>query len=99
MQGKISPEDHEKRNEQATGQGTDGAAPSIGGFDPSFLQSEDQSHLSYQQGQMDDAYYSPNAEPPFHEHSYLPRNLDFILDIPLEISVELGRTRMRIAVC
>lgn len=26
-----------------------------------------------------------------------PRNLSFILDIPLEISVELGRTRMRIA--
>jgi len=27
----------------------------------------------------------------------IPRNLDFILDIPLEISVELGRARMRIA--
>lgn len=28
---------------------------------------------------------------------YLPRNLDFILDIPLEISVELGRTHVCIA--
>ena len=37
------------------------------------------------------------ADSPGHEHTYLPRNLDFILDIPLEISVELGRTRMRIA--
>ena len=27
----------------------------------------------------------------------IPRNLDFILDIPLEISVELGRAKMRIA--
>lgn len=31
------------------------------------------------------------------DHSQVPRNLDFILDIPLEISVELGRTKMRIA--
>ena len=29
-----------------------------------------------------------------HEGESRPANLDFILDIPLEISVELGRTRM-----
>ena len=31
------------------------------------------------------------------DQSQVPRNLEFILDIPLEVSVELGRTRMRIA--
>ena len=31
------------------------------------------------------------------DQSPMPRNLDFILDIPLEISVELGRAKMRIA--
>ncbi len=50
---------------------------------------DEQEPLSPQQGQ--------NAETPGHDHAYLPRNLDFILDIPLEISVELGHTRIRIA--
>ena len=31
------------------------------------------------------------------DQASLPNNLDFILDIPLEISVELGRARKRIA--
>ncbi|MGA1875806.1 MAG: flagellar motor switch protein FliN [bacterium] len=31
------------------------------------------------------------------DSSHVPRNLSFIMDIPLEISVELGRTKMRIA--
>lgn len=32
-----------------------------------------------------------------HEHLQDSSNLEFILDIPLELSVELGRTRIRIA--
>jgi flagellar motor switch protein FliN/FliY len=45
----------------------------------------------------------PASDPPPEERnldpdtSHVPRNLSFILDIPLEISVELGRTKMRIA--
>jgi flagellar motor switch protein FliN/FliY len=45
----------------------------------------------------------PAGDPPPEERnsdpdsSHVPRNLSFILDIPLEISVELGRTKMRIA--
>jgi len=65
-------------------------------FDPSLLAEpnvraidDDQEQLSPQQGQ--------NAEFSGHDQAYLPRNLDFILDIPLEISVELGHTRIRIA--
>jgi flagellar motor switch protein FliN/FliY len=34
------------------------------------------------------------AEPPAATHPRMDRSLDFILDIPLEVSVELGRTRM-----
>ena len=34
------------------------------------------------------------AEVPASTHPRMDRSLDFILDIPLEVSVELGRTRM-----
>ncbi len=45
--------------------------------------------------------YSAGGSPAFDDLSPLgedqkPANLDFILDIPLEISVELGRTKMLI---
>jgi len=74
--------------------------PSIpnGEFDPSLLQPEDQPQISHQQSRMkNDAYHNLNGETLSQGHTYLPRNLDFILDIPLEISVELGRTRICIA--
>jgi len=37
-----------------------------------------------------------SEEPNFNNSQEIP-NLDFILDIPLEVSVELGRTRMLIS--
>jgi len=93
MSEKISPQDNEQKNEQH-------AMPE--GFDPSLLQPEDQERISSQQDQINNAYRSPNAafqsdENPGNDLAYLPRNLDFILDIALEISVERGRTRIRIA--
>lgn len=37
---------------------------------------------------------APKAAPPMPSGGAHDRSLDFILDIPLEVSVELGRTRM-----
>ena len=39
----------------------------------------------------------PSLEPEQRRH--LPENINFILDIPLQLSVELGRTRMIIMIC
>ncbi|MFH1491513.1 MAG: flagellar motor switch protein FliN [Pseudomonadota bacterium] len=47
-------------------------------------------------GQLDaKAVAFAEIEPGFQENSQ-PQNMDFLLDIPLEISVELGKTRMSI---
>jgi flagellar motor switch protein FliN/FliY len=99
MLGKIPSQDYKNKNEQAPVPGDGEASPSIGEFDPSLLQQqEDQPQISHQQSQMKNgAYHNSNGETLGQGHTYLPRNLDFILDIPLEISVELGRTRIQIA--
>ncbi|MEW5800594.1 MAG: flagellar motor switch protein FliN [bacterium] len=69
----------------------------------------DPATVSEQGGRFDPSPLQPGAQSQNHKNAqlrteisgqdqqYFPRNLDFILDIPLEISVELGRTRMRIA--
>jgi flagellar motor switch protein FliN/FliY len=36
----------------------------------------------------------PQTEPQANEENFNERELDFILDIPLELSVELGKTKM-----
>jgi len=58
---------------------------------PDFLQEEEQaSSPSGSDSPAQERNLDPNS-------SHVPRNLSFILDIPLEISVELGHTKMRIA--
>jgi len=42
-------------------------------------------------------FISQTEKNPDHDHLQDSTNLDFILDIPLKLSVELGRTRIRIA--
>ncbi|MEW6379312.1 MAG: flagellar motor switch protein FliN [bacterium] len=85
MPGKTPPYDPENMNGQ---------------IDPSALP-EDFTPSSLLEPQMqEEAPRSPvfqTGETPDQDQHCFPRNLDFILDIPLEISVELGRTKVRIA--
>jgi flagellar motor switch protein FliN/FliY len=40
---------------------------------------------------------TPSNEPPLDEGGKAARSVEFLLDVPLQVTVELGRTRMRIA--
>jgi|GEM_PF-183142 len=88
MSGKTSPVESTSMNEKG-----DQAAMSQEGFTPSsFPEPSPEQEQFIPRGSFPQAGEVLSQD----QHSF-PHNLDFILDIPLEISVELGRTKVRIA--